>query len=434
MRGLLGLAVAAATGLVSQSLARPLIATPGGVSSVVITEDNTVNGTASATDAVLGSNPLNFALTNNIGGDQLYAYVTGRDVNNQVVLLTTSGEFYYPDPAGRSVPVPVPDDAGHAISLGALGEVTNFAIPDYLASGRVWVSAGPLSFFSLVAGDGAISLVEPSFSNPSDPSAGLNWGFIELTNNEGGIYTNISFVDFIGLVMSMRLTLGSGEIQTVQGLEPTALEQICQGLKDQAAVDGQPWDKMCVTRDDGTPLRILAPNQYIATNPGTMDTYYAEYIDQVWDKYSNEDLIIDTQGEWGQVPCRAAGDQMTCQGDSIAFPKPTIVDVWGCNSGPFANEGDLLHQRLVARMCAAFYRTELLLDGGNVTPSLGSESYYTVSPTSHYGRLIHQYEVDQKGYAFSFDDVNVSNENQAGVLAGADPQLLEIFVGGGMAV
>ncbi len=432
MRGLFGLAVASATAFVSQTLARPIVATPGGLESIVITAENTVNGTLPTDQLTVQSNPLRFSLHNNFGGGQLYVYVSGRDSNEQVVLLSTSGQFYYPNPAGSPVPVPIPADAGHAITLGGAGSTTEFTIPDFISSSRVWVSDGPLQFFSVLAGDGRVSLVEPSFANPQDPSAGLNWGFVELTNNAGGIYANLSFVDFIGLVMSMRLTLGSGDVQTVQGLDPSALAAICNGLRDQATRDGQPWDQMCVTREDGTPLRILAPNIYVASNPGSMDSYYTDYVNQVWAKYTNEDLIIDTQGEWGRVPCRVQGSDMVCQGDSIAYPKPTIVDIWGCNSGPFANIGDALHKAILARMCAAFHRTELLLDGGNVTPSLGAPGYYTVDPTSHYSRLVHEHETDGKGYAFSYDDVNVGGENQAGVVAGANPQLLEIFVGGGL--
>ena len=430
MHGLLGLAVAA-TAFLGQTLARPLLATPGDVEDLWITDKNTINGTI-PTNMVTQSNPLKFSLHNNWGGANMVAYVTGRDSNDQVVMLTSSGQFYYPNPAGSEVPVDIPSDAGIAIPLGGQGQTTDFTVPDFISSGRVWVSDGELMFYTVVAGDGRVALVEPSFANPSDPSAGLNWGFVELTNNEGGIYANISFVDFIGLVISMRLTLGSGDVQTVHGLAPDALGSICTELGEQTAIDGQPWDQMCVKREDGTPLRILAPNIYIASNPGTMDGYYTEYIDQVWDKYSNEDLIIDTQQEWGQVPCRVQGSDMICQGDSLPFPKPTIVDVWGCNSGPFANTGDRLHLAIVARMCAAFHRTELLLEGGNVTPSLGSSAYYTENPTSHYSRLVHKYEVDGKGYAFSYDDVNVSGENEAGVVAGPNPQLLELFIGGGM--
>ena len=428
MRGLAGLVVAA-TAFLGQTLARPLVANPGDIDDLWITDKNTVNGTV-PTNMNTQSNPLKFTLHNNWGGDNMVAYVTGRDSNDQVVMLTRSGQFYYPDPAGSEVPVDLPSSADVAIPLGSKGASTDFTVPDFISSGRVWVSDGELKFYTVLAGDGRVALVEPSFANPSDPSADLNWGFVELTNNAGGIYANISFVDFIGLVISMRLTLGSGDVQTVKGLEPGAIAGICDDLHAQASLDGQPWDEMCVKRPDGTPLRILAPNIYLASNPGSMDSYYTPYIDEVWDKYSSQDLIIDTQGEWGQVACRVQGNDMICQGDSFPFYKPTIADVWGCNSGPFANEGDALHKAILARMCAAFHRTELLLEGGHITPSLGSAFYYTEDPTSHYSRLVHEYEVDGKGYAFSYDDVNVSGENEAGVVAGPNPELLELFIGG----
>lgn len=221
-------------------------------------------------------------------------------------------------------------------------------------------------------------------------------------------------------------------MQTVEGLATeTAVADICNAMIDQAAQDGQPWDQMCVTRStDGLPLRILAPNMYLASNPGSMDAYWASYVDDVYAKYTDEDLIIDTQGVSGQVPCRVTGEEMWCEGDVLPYPKPTAADIFGCNSGPFANVGDDLHKAILARMCAAFHRSELLIDGGNVTPALGADGYYTVDPTSHYSRLVHEYETDGLGYAFSYDDVNPHGENAAGVVAGLEPQVLEIFIGG----
>jgi hypothetical protein len=434
MRGIFGLAIATATTFIGYTLAipKPIVVTPGDEDDIIITAENTVNGTHVPEDPVINRNPLKFTVHNNFGGG-LYAYVTGKDPTGAVVMLTTSGSWYYPNPGGSQQPIAIPTDAGHAIPLSGSG-TTDFSIPDYISSGRVWISQGQLEFFTVTTGDGKPSLVEPSAVNPSDPSAGMNWGFVELTNTaNAGIYANISFVDFIGLIISMRLRLGSGEVQTVEGLASNAVSQICNGLIAQTARDGQPWDKMCVTKSDGTPLRVLAPNMYVASNPGAMANYYTSYVDQVWAKYTNEDLIIDTQGQWGRVPCRVSGSNLVCRGDSIPYPKPSIVDIWGCNSGPFANIGDDLHKSILARLCAAFHRSELLLPGGNVTPSLGSAGYYTVSPTSHYSRLVHEYETDGKGYAFSYDDVNPHGENAAGVVAGPNPQVLELFVGGGLA-
>ncbi|KAI1385842.1 uncharacterized protein F4822DRAFT_414289 [Hypoxylon trugodes] len=317
--------------------------------------------------------------------------------------------------------------------MSAQGQTTEFTLPDSLSSGRVWVAEGELQFFSLVDANGVIQLVEPSAVNPSDPSAAVNWGFVELTNTaEGGIYANISFVDFVGLIMSMKLTLGSGETQTVSGLQSGVIPTICSELKDQAAADSQPWDKLCVTDSSGNALRILSPNQYASVDPTAFSTYYDDYIEQVWTKYAGEDLTINTQADAGNVACRVNGDQLECDGDNRGYPKPTVIDIWGCNSGPFAIEDpdNDVHRAVVPRLCAAFYRTTLLVDGGNVQPGVGNSSYYTTDPTNHYSRIVHKYETDGKGYTFSYDDVNPDGQNAAGVVSGPSPTVLELTVGG----
>ncbi|KAI0382544.1 glycoside hydrolase family 64 protein [Hypomontagnella monticulosa] len=436
MRGFFNFAVATAMAFIARTIAAPtpIVVTPGDKGDIIITKENTLNSTAPAHNdsfAINAYNPLKISLVNNFGGGNLNVYVTGLDVSGNVVMLSTSGSWYRPNPAGSQVPVAI--NANIALSMKGKGQTTEFTLPDYISSGRIWVAEGNLQFFTVASGDGRSLLVEPSAANPSDPSAAVNWGFVELTNTEqGGIYANISFVDFVGLVMGMSLSLGDGSTQTVKGLKEGAVASICQEMHDQAAKDGQPWDKMCVTDKDGKPLRILSPNLYMSIDPRAMASYYDSYIDQVWQKYTSQDLTINTQAAAGNVACRVNGNQLTCNGDNRGYPKPTIIDIWGCNSGPFAIQGsdNDVHRAVVPRLCAAFYRSTLLLSGGNVQPSLKSDSYYTTSPTSHYSRIVHKYETDGKGYAFSYDDVNPDGQNEAGVVAGLQPKTLELHVGG----
>ncbi|KAI1770141.1 glycoside hydrolase family 64 protein [Hypoxylon cercidicola] len=435
MRAFFNLAVAAATTFIAQTIAAPMpiVVSPGDAGDIVITEQNTVNGTHAPVNKNTASNPLKISLVNNFGGGQLNVYVSGLDTNGAVVMLSGDGSWYYPNPAGSAVPVAIDANANIAHPMNIQGQTTEFTLPDYLSSGRIWVAEGDLQFFTVAAADGSAQLVEPSAANPSDPSAAVNWGFVEFTNTEeGGMYANISFVDFVGLVMGMKLTLGNGQTQVVQGLQQNAVSAICDELKAQAAQDGQPWDKLCVTDSSGKPLRILAPNLYLSIDPTAMSDYYDSYIDSVWQKYASEDLTIATQSAAGNVACRVSGDQLTCAGDNRGYPKPTMIDIWGCNSGPFGIQGgdNEVHRAVVARLCAAFYRTTLLMDGGNLQPSLGRDSYYTQSPTSHYARLVHKHELDGKGYAFSFDDVNPEGQNEAGVVSGPNPTALELTVGG----
>jgi hypothetical protein len=189
---------------------------------------------------------------------------------------------------------------------------------------------------------------------------------------------------------------------------------------------------MCIADAQGKPVRVLSPGNQYDLEPISFGDYWDTYVNDVWSKYSTQDLIINTQSEAGQVKCRVNGDQLTCDGDNRGYAKPNTKDIWGCNTGPFTvMEGDNgVHAAVVPRLCAAFVRSTLLVDGGDVQPKLGQDQYYKVDPTNHYSRIVHSYEVDGKGYAFPYDDVNPDgNENASGVVSGV-PDILTIFVGG----
>ncbi|KAI1350401.1 hypothetical protein F5Y01DRAFT_286200 [Xylaria sp. FL0043] len=430
MRGLFGLAAATVAAFVTGSLARPLVVHPGSVSDVVITELNSLNSTAKV-QAEAASNPLQLEIVNNFSNDQMYLYVTGKDSNGVACLVASDGTLFYPDAGGSATPVPITGNI--ATTLGGMGSTTTFTVPDFLISSRIWVSDGELQFFAAVdASTGTTAVVEPSVVNPDDPSASIKWGFVEFNWQNGTIYANITYVDWVGIAMGMALTLGTNETQTVKGLQPGAVESICNDLITQNSMDNAGWDKLCVKDSTGTAIRVLSPNLYIASDPTWQADYYTDYIDQVWSQYTNEDLTINTQSGAGNVACRVADDQLSCAGDNRAYPKPTLADIYGCNSGPFAIiDGDNdVHKAVVPRLCAAFYRSTLLLDGGNVQPSLSADSYYTVNPTSHYSRIVHNYEQDNIGYAFSYDDINPEGENASGTVAGDGPTLLKVTVGG----
>ncbi|KAI1159708.1 glycoside hydrolase family 64 protein [Nemania serpens] len=431
MRGFLGLAVATLVGLVAQAAADPIVAHPGGVDDIIITNDNILNSTIirklKTGAAQAGSLPI--SVVNNFDSGT-YMYVTGRDSSGLPCLLGANGQFVYPQADNTGVPKEI--IANIALSLNNKGQITTITLPSALISARIWFAHGQLRFYTVRDGNGASAIVEPSAANPNDPSSGVQWGFIEFNWDGTTIYANISFVDFVGLALGMGLTLASGQQQIVQGLQAGAVNNICNDSKQQASVDRQIWDRLCITNPSGQVLRVLAPNLYVSANPGQFSGYYDNYVNQVWSQYTNQDLIINTQAGAGNVACRVSNNQLSCAGDNRAYPKPTTADIWGCNSGPFAiipSDNDV-HRAVVPRLCAAFTRTTLLIAGGNVQPSLGQNSYYTVSPTSHYSRIVHKYETNGLGYAFSYDDVNPDGQNAAGVVAGANPTNLKITVGG----
>ncbi|KAL1993641.1 hypothetical protein VTN49DRAFT_2310 [Thermomyces lanuginosus] len=417
------------------ALAVPLVVKPGDEGDIIITEDNTLNQTSTTGPVVQeqAAGELPISVVNNLpGGDAVFAYVTGKDPNGNIVLLQPDGQWYHPEASDSQVPVEISVDL--AIPLGGQGSTTDFTIPTFLSAGRIYISVGKLKFHTVKDGAGNLALVEPSALNPSDPSAGLRWGFVELTNTEeGGIYANISYVDFVGLILGMTLTTTDGGTQSALGLEADAMEKICNDLRAQAASDGQPWDKLCVTDSSGNQLRVLSPNYYLDIDSNAFSGYYDQYINDVYAKYADSPLTIDTQSGAGKVACKTGGtDTLTCEGDNRGYQKPTVRDIFGCNSGPFTvQEGDnAVHAAVVPRLCAAFHRTTLLLEGGDVQPSLDASHYYTTPPSNYYSAIVHKYEVDGRGYAFSYDDVNPAGEDMSGTVSAPNPAGLKVTVGG----
>ncbi|OAA65230.1 glucanase b [Niveomyces insectorum RCEF 264] len=87
-----------------------------------------------------------------------------------------------------------------------------------------------------------------------------------------------------------------------------------------------------------------------------------------------------------------------------AFSRPTTADIFGCNSGPFVTRpGAAVRNAVIPRLAAAFQRGTLLTSAEQ--PAAEADAFYRTDPTNHYSRLVHAANVDGKGYAFAYDDV-----------------------------
>lgn len=412
----------------------------GGVSDIVITKDNTLNGTYPYNEpktvnmfvaSAAAAPPFPLEFINNFSGGQVKAYIQGLDSKGKIVFIKPDGRLFYPTPSESDVPVEI-DDSKIAITLPGRGQKFNISLPIAMYSGRVYFSEGKLGFF-MVKDQHGVGLVQPSVTNPADPSSETNWGFVEFTySSDGAIFANISYVDYIGMILSMSLTnKDSSSVQLTKGLDSGAVSSICKDLVSQSEKDGRNWKAMCVTDKAGKPIRVLSPNIYAVMKADDFEDYWQEYVDQVWHQYSRRPLTIDTQSPAGKVQCHVNGTQMSCDGDNRSHTKPSARDIWGCDSGPFGKQdGDNdVHLAVIPRLCAAFVRSTLLLQGGNVQPSLPEADYYKVNTTNHYSRLVHEHEVDGQGYAFAFDDVNPDGENASGAVASENPHILRVCFG-----
>ncbi|MGQ4515373.1 beta-1,3-glucanase family protein [Streptomyces sp. DW26H14] len=354
-----------------------------------------------AQSAWAASPSLPLSLRNNSGSGTVYAYVTGSDSSNWPGFVDASGAFQrLPSPS--SVLTPAPD---YAIPLGASGSAaTQVTLGDYVIGGRVWFSIGQkLQFFvNPPGGDGGVpGLVQPALV-ASDPNWSTNWTFCEFTYNSANLYANISYVDMVGLPVSMAST-GSAGAQSVSPLPAGALDAIASGLKDQHGSDGAPWDQLVATDSSGATLRVLAPSH----SPVDFGGYWDSYLDSVWSHYQSQPLTVNGQGSIGSFTGKVSGDVLTFDGlntNGVPFTKPSAVDIFGCASGPLYNSGADARGAVAARLAAAINRSSLLVSGGDNQPDgVTPDGYYTDAVTNHYSRLVHQHA--NIGYAFPYDDV-----------------------------
>lgn len=369
---------------------------------------------------------LQVALQNKSNSSNAYAYITGLALErgNQPLFVQADGRtIYYPN-SPQSILQDLQADV--AIPLGAPGNTVNVFIPK-IAGGRVWFSIDARLVFKLNPGP---AVVEPSVTNPSDPNFNLNWTFAEFTYNDAQLFANISYVDFVSIPVSISLTNAQGNTQTVPGMPSDGLNTIVNELRAQAQRDRRPWDQLIYQRN-GQPLRVLSPNNLLVGNPDAWGNYWDGYVQAVWNKYTNEDIIINTQAAAGNLRGRVQGGQLQL-GEAGSFSAPSARDIFSCSTGPFATGSNPARNAVIPRLAAAFNRSILLNTPGNQFPNGSNPSqYYKDETTNHYSRIVHSVQRDGRGYAFPYDDVVPDGGSDvAGTIFDGSPKVFTLAIGG----
>ncbi|KAI0397827.1 glycoside hydrolase family 64 protein [Xylariaceae sp. FL0594] len=365
---------------------------------------------------------LKVALRNNTESDRVFAYITGIALQyggKRCIVMADGRGLYFPLDPPR-ICSPLTEDC--AIPLGPPGSTVTLEIPQ-MAGGRIWVSRDDKITFFLNPGP---ALVEPSVLNPSDPNVDVDFGFCEFTLNNDQLYANISYVDFVPrLPIAINLKTAHGDEQNVAGMPADGLRQLAMGLRQQAKKDGMPWDKLIVMKGDRA-LRIINATHGAAVG-ARFDGYFEPYVEEVWARLEGRPQVqFNTQAAAGCLPGKVKDGKLWI-GDEV-FSKPTTADILGCNSGPFTTGLSPTRNAIIPRLAAAFARSSLLeVDDHPSFP----ETFYKREPTNHYARLVHQCNLDGKGYAFAYDDVQPDGgEDQSGKVNAGDPTLFTVTVGG----
>lgn len=354
-----------------------------------------------------------FNIVNQTGGrwadEQVYWAIIGKD--------WSTGKFVRVDAAGNFIPMSTSDNGAltkngvaYTNYFHKLSNTRSITIPA-LNSARVLMSVGsPMYIRVVVDGNGNIGYAGANIENPTDPNIDVYFDFGEMAiipqgQADPGIFINTTRVDHFGFPLKLRVQGLGGYDQTVgEALAETRDSLFSQYI---AAV---PAEFKPLAQAPYSPYRIIAP-AHGTFKPGAANANYLQpYIDAVWARYRNEDLVFTLQN-LGTFRGRISGDRWTFTGGSPAGTfyingKPDTASVLlgagllADGSGNPTNVGTQL--QIQAQICAALNRHVL------ETPAnwyVQSAHYPSGTLGNWYAKFWHDHSINKKAYGFAYDDV-----------------------------
>ncbi|UGU15743.1 beta-1,3-glucanase family protein [Sinomicrobium kalidii] len=360
---------------------------------------------------------------------ELYIAIVGEDLatpSQHVWVNAANGTTLPMDPVYNTMQGPViagnagpGGDGKYADCFTRLSDIPNRTVTIPPIQGcRVFIAIGsPLYLYFFGASGSQRGYASPSYTNPTDPNTGIKYEIIELTNDEYGFFGNPTRVDSYQYPLTMELYGSDGYYKKVG--EQATHEEVLSAFPSGVPVEFQG----CLDTEAG---EIIAPGKiadFADGSVGTMPTpgpyvnYMKPYVDAVWAKYGNEDLIFDS-GDAGIWQGRVQGEQLVMQAVSGGFEgrtaiitrRPTTQEVFeGKGVLDMAVQDGTTDKLVQAQLCAALNRHVIDV----TTPNAGlqdwsdASEYYQQSPCNHYAKFWHQQgiSIDRLSYGFPYDDV-----------------------------
>ncbi|WP_206363227.1 beta-1,3-glucanase family protein [Sinomicrobium pectinilyticum] len=360
---------------------------------------------------------------------ELYVAVVGEDLaepSQHIWVNTATGNTFPMSPSYNTIQGPVVGgnagpggDGKYADCFTRLSDIPNKTIMIPPIQGcRVFISVGsPLYLYFFGASGAQRGYTSPSYTNPTDPNIGIKYEIIELTNNEYGFFGNPTRVDSYQYPLTMELYGNSGYYKKVG--EQATHSEILAAFPSSVPVEFQG----CL---DAETEEITAPGKIEDFADGSVGTmpipgpyvhYMKPYVDAVWAKYANEDLIFDS-GDAGVWQGRVQGEQLVMTAVSGGFQgrqaiitrRPTTQEVFeGKGVLDMGVQDDTTDKLVQAQICAALNRHVIDITTPNVGQQDWSDAseYYQESPCNHYAKFWHQQgiSIDDLSYGFPYDDV-----------------------------
>lgn len=388
------------------------------VKAIAIKNGMTTSDVASATYTLGGPNnqvwdgKTTFNLVNATRGkysdQQVYWAIIGKSWQ--------TGEFVHVDASGNLIPMSLGDNgalmknglpySNYFYTLDRLRSVTIPAIN----SARLLISLGsPMYIWINQDVNGKIAYAGANIENPTDPNIDVVFDFGEFAilppgSSPQGIFINTTRVDHFGFPLKLTVTGLDGFSQTVgEPLTETRDELFARFVTELPA----PFRPLA--QAPYAPYRIMAPAHSSFQKDGANETYLASYIDQVWQKYTNEDIVIDLKNGWAPFTGRVVGGVFRfTDGTGTYFinGKPSTSEVMlgnGLLDDP-RNASDVGKQlQLQAQLCAALNRRVAHLAFNQWWNP--ANFYPSGQPANYYAKFWHDHSLNGLAYGFAYDDV-----------------------------
>lgn len=372
-----------------------------------------------------GSIPFTINNTSPFADGDLYVAIVGIDPNNNHVWVNAANSQVLPmSPGYNTVTGPTINgntgpgqNSKYAACFTKLSNIPNhtFTLPS-IAGCRVYISRGQQLYFYFFGATGSPSgYTAPNPQSPTDANTGIIYETIELTNNGGGFFGNTTRVDAFNYPMGLEL-YGNNYYKKTGELKTAA--DIVSAYKANVPTEFQGT----VNNSTGViSFPSKTPAFYDGTNgttAGPYGNYFRPYLDAIWAKYKNEDLIFNA-GNAGVFKGRVGGDnRLVVVGQSGAYNGRTgIITREPTTQEAFEGKGVLAQRNndgdcdlvVQAQITAAVNRHAISTAGGAV----GQQDFYNVSrfyqtaPMNYYARFWHLpgISVDNLSYGFAYDDV-----------------------------
>lgn len=244
----------------------------------------------------------------------------GRWANSQVYYSIIgkswqTGQFVWVNAAGQQIPM---SDADNGALVKNGERYTNYFhrvsdLPQVtiapINSARILISVGSPMYIKVVRDvNGNIGYAGANIENPTDPNLDVYFDFGEMailpkSMSNPGIYVNTTRVDHFGFPLRLR-------VQGLGGYDRTVGERIDTLTRDDVIsrfVARVPTPFKPLGQAPYTPFRVIAPAHANFGEGKPNAGYLQPYIDQVWARYRNEDLVF-TLPNLGTFRGRITGD------------------------------------------------------------------------------------------------------------------------------